>query len=303
LRQDPPKAPVRKSLAAFYSDQLGTRIVRHRADVAMNAARVDAEQANLTKSEFIAKMSHELRTPLNAILGFSEILNNEKSADLKREQIAEFAKFIEGSAQHLLALINGILEISKFQSGMEKPDLVEIAFGDIVRKCFNEAQQSAASKNISVACEFGDGDYMVMADNVRLTRAIAQIVSNATKFCQPGGEIHMALGHHDGQTVWLSITDTGIGMTQEELNKAFELFWQADAGHDRQFEGTGLGLPIAQTLIELHGGKIALASQKDRGTEVVIELPCHRICQAPAQSNTSGADVPDGKTAAKRKSS
>ena len=263
----------RRSLVSSYSERLGTRIVRHRADIAMTAARVQAEQASLAKSEFIAKMSHELRTPLSAILGFSEILKSGDEGQIEPDKIAEYAQFIHSSAQHLFTLVNGILEISKHQSGTEKPDLVEIEFNDIVQACFTDAQQMAKEKKLHLSCELGQLECTVMADRTRLKSAIEHILSNATKFCPSGGKVTMITDQPHPNTVTLKVRDTGIGMTPTEIESAFEVFWQADTGRDRQFEGAGLGLPIVKTMIELQGGDIQISSEPGAGTQITLSLP------------------------------
>jgi two-component system cell cycle sensor histidine kinase PleC len=261
------------SLMSDYVALLGDAILRHRTRTAEHAARIQTELANKVKSEFISNMSHELRTPLNTVIGFSKILSEHNRRRLQDEEVVEYAHLIHDAAQHLLSVINDILDISKLQSGKYSLDAAEVEIGELlagVREAFKPQAETAG-----VAFEFhADADLPnIRGDQEKLRQVVGNLVSNAIKFTQSGGTISLAGVRLNDGGLAIVIRDTGVGMSAGEIEVALTPFGQVDGSRARWREGTGLGLPIARALVELHGGRIEINSEKTKGTEVIVYLP------------------------------
>ena len=242
----------------------------------------EAQQANHAKSEFLASMSHELRTPLNAILGFSEIIKTELYGPLGHAKYAEYAEDVFKSGAHLLDLINDVLDLSKIDAG--KMELRETIFP--VRDLFDDTMLMVADKakghaRISVA---GDDAISVMADKRLLKQILLNLLSNAVKFTPDGGTITLSAQAMADGGVAISVTDTGIGMSEDQIQKAFSHYGQIDSKIARTHQGTGLGLPISVSLARLHGGDVIATSKPGEGTRMTLTLPQSRVVHAePAQ--------------------
>lgn len=282
----------RQSLMTTYTGTLGSAILRHRSEIATNAGKVEAERASRAKSDFIANMSHELRTPLNAILGFSEVLQSEPKGEQDVATVREFATHINESAQHLLAIINDILDVSKIQSGTISLNIEAYDLGAIVQSCFTMIKQRAATGQIALELELGENSYMVACDSVKLTQTLVNILSNSVKFTEPGGTVTITARPADGNRVALMVADTGIGMTPKQITHALTPFGQVESGLSRSYEGTGLGLPIAKSLTELHGGTFIITSTKGKGTQIELILPLAKPHQQ-TQDTTHNEVVPE----------
>ena len=270
----------RSSLLSDYCDRMGTAVLRHRASVTLDAAKVDAELASSAKSEFIAKMSHELRTPLNAIIGFSEVLSTFDQQPGEAEKVPEYSRYIEDSARHLLSIVNNILELSKIQSGratlhIEKVDLEEVLSSSLV--LFKE---TAKANMIEIRKEAWSRLPLIDADLTKIRQIFINLISNAVKFTPSGGRVTITLEPSGPDSVRLIVHDTGIGMSTDDLQIAMQPFGQADGGTNRKFEGTGLGLPIVRALVELHNGSVHIHSEVNKGTTITLSLPVGRAVDA-----------------------
>jgi signal transduction histidine kinase len=229
-----------------------------------------AEAANRAKSEFLANMSHELRTPLNAILGFSEMMKLGLCRDLDRYR--EYGRNIHGSGQHLLAVINDILDMSKVEAGKMDIACREIDPHDIVAASLTIIGDRAAAAGVRLSSAVSKEVDILFADRVRLQQILLNLLSNAVRFTPSGGDVHLAVLADPDRAIF-SVTDTGVGMDARDIPVALEPFRQVDSSLSRPHEGTGLGLPLAKSLVALHGGELSIASELGVGTTVSFWLP------------------------------
>lgn len=252
-------------------------------------AKSEAEAANLAKSQFLANMSHELRTPLNAILGFSEMLAKGLAGPLQPKQ-EEYAQIIHNSGNHLLDIINEVLDLAKIDAG--KTDLDEEATDPccIVSACLEIVKEHAHAGALHLSTETDGPIPTLLVDARRLKQILLNLVSNAIKFTDPGGSVTVVIRRTEDGAVAFAVRDTGLGMTAAEVEIAMKPFGQVDAGVDRRHQGTGLGLPLARSLAELHGGSLHIDSEKGRGTTVTVTLPARRILPDPPDEPAIAAE-------------
>ena len=216
-------------------------------------------------------MSHELRTPLNSIIGFSDIILDGLAGNLEDKQ-EHYLQHISQSGRHLLNLINDILDISKIEAGKMElyPEIVDIRKS--VSEIVTMTESLASRKNIAVDIDMPDDMPLISADKSKIKQIMYNILGNAIKFTDNGGNVYINLSNDD-ENVIMSITDTGIGISPEDQNKLFKPFSQIDTSISRRFEGTGLGLALVKELIELHGGRIWVESEAGKGSTFSFRLP------------------------------
>ena len=239
-------------------------------------SREAAIVASEAKSRFLANISHELRTPLNAIIGFAEILTGQGVWSENKEQCLEYADYIGTSGQHLLALINQILDYSKIEAG--KYELVEerLDIKDIVSFCVRHVIVQADRRGIKIVVDIDDIETGIIGEELALRQALTNLLSNAIKFSHQDGEVRIRVIEQDDGGLAIEVRDLGIGMSDEEIKVCLAPFGQADSRLARKYEGTGLGLPLVKWYAELHGGKLVISSQKDVGTTTTVLLPKSR---------------------------
>lgn len=262
------------SLMGEYALLLGEATLRQRARVAEHSARVEAELSSRLKSEFIANMSHELRTPLNTVIGFSKLLSEHGRRKLPDAEIVEYAGLIRDAAGHLLLVINDILDMSKIQSGKYALDPRDISIDEVLQACTASLRLSAQDAGIALRSHIPDDLPPVSGDAVKLRQIFTNLISNAIKFTPREGTVSVEASGVTRSHLAIIVRDTGVGMTSEEIAVALTPFGQVDGSRTRWREGTGLGLPIAKALVEMHGGHLEVASAKGVGTEVTVSLPC-----------------------------
>ncbi|HRY07244.1 MAG TPA: HAMP domain-containing sensor histidine kinase [Hyphomicrobiaceae bacterium] len=282
------------TLIGEYSSLLGDAVLRHRTRMAEHSARIESELANRVKSEFISNMSHELRTPLNTIIGFSKILSEQDKRQIPATDIIEYAQLIHDSAGHLLSVINDILDISKIQSGKFTIDARETNVDDILAYCIASFRKLAEDAGVEIANTIQEPIPPIRGDPAKLKQIFSNILSNAIKFTPTGGRVIIsALATVDGGLV-VEFKDTGVGMSEDELEIAMTPFGQVDGSKTRWREGTGLGLPIAHSLVDLHGGRLDIKSTKGKGTTVSVMLPSrHLVSAARGREMVLGQQIGD----------
>jgi signal transduction histidine kinase len=240
------------------------------------------EAANRHKSEFLANMSHELRTPLNAIIGFSEVLTEQMFGELNDKQM-EYLRDIHSSGQHLLTLINDVLDLSKIEAGKMELDLSCFDLGLLLEHSTTLVRERAQRHGLTLTLEVGDGLGEWVGDARKLKQAVINLLSNAVKFTRAGGRVTLRARHlngysgHAGDWAEVSVSDTGIGIKPEDQALVFEEFRQASGDVLRKSEGTGLGLALVKRFAELHGGQVVLTSAPGQGSTFTITLPQHEL--------------------------
>lgn len=246
---------------------------QHRVRTDLIQAMETAEIANKSKSEFLANMSHELRTPLNAIIGFSEIMQNEMFGEIGNEHYTEYARDIHESGMHLLYVINDILDLSKIEAGKLTASLSEVDLSDAIEASVRLVRQSAADANVTVDTRLIGSLPKIQVDQRMLKQMLMNLLSNAIKFSPGGARVRISVRPADSNVVEIAIVDTGVGISAADLPKVLEPFVQADQPVVPRELGTGLGLPLTKSLVELHGGTFRLWSRIGLGTRAVLRLP------------------------------
>jgi cell cycle sensor histidine kinase DivJ len=247
---------------------------------ALEEARAVADQANASKSRFLATMSHELRTPLNAVIGFSEMIMQEDLLMLDSKRRKEYARLINDSGQHLLSVVNGILDMSKMESGTFELAPEPFAPRAALVSCCNLLALKARENGIDLVTRAPDDLPEMIGDLRAFKQIVLNLVSNAIKFTERGGAVTASAGV-EGARLVLRVADTGVGIAAEDLKRIGDPFFQAGKTyHQRRHEGTGLGLSIVKSLVAMHGGEMNVQSQVGEGTTVAVALPL--VCVPPA---------------------
>jgi cell cycle sensor histidine kinase DivJ len=254
-------------------------------------ARTEAEQANVAKSRFLATMSHELRTPLNAIIGFSEMLVNETQMRLDGNRRREYAALINDSGNHLLAVVNGILDMTKIDTGDFDIRPEPFALAAVIRGCRDLLALKAREAELALVAEVPDDLPEITADKRAVKQILINLISNAIKFTDRGGCVRVG-AVVDGAAIALTVEDNGIGIGEEDLPRIGNPFFQARGSYDRRHDGTGLGLSIVKGLVALHGGDVTIRSRVGEGTRITVRIPID--CEAVRPHGT-----PDARSAAK----
>jgi cell cycle sensor histidine kinase DivJ len=239
---------------------------------ALDLARTAAEQADAAKTRFLATMSHELRTPLNAIIGFSEMIAQEEALMLNAARRREYAQLINDSGQHLLSVVNGILDMSKMESGKFEVTPEPFAPHAALINCCSLLALKARENGIDLVTRMPEDLPVMTGDPRAFKQVVLNLVSNAVKFTERGGTVTVSAGV-EGARLVLRVTDTGVGIAADDLKRIGDPFFQAGKTYQRRHEGTGLGLSIVKSLVALHAGEFAVQSKVDEGTTVTVSLP------------------------------
>jgi signal transduction histidine kinase len=264
-----------------------TELERRIEDI--SRSKEEAELANRSKSEFLAMMSHELRTPLNAVIGFSDLMRMEAFGPVGSDRYREYAGDIHDSARHLLSLINDILDLSKIERGSLKPEDEILDVAAAVSAVETLVKDRAERGQVTLKLDIPGAMPALRADPRQLKQMLANLLSNAIKFTDPGGSVTVEVRHDPKDGYRFDVTDTGIGLTPEDIPKALAPFVQVERGHGNKHEGTGLGLPLTKRMVELHGGRLEIASVFGEGTRAALVFPPSRIVPVDA-ANAEAAD-------------
>ncbi len=251
---------------------------------ALDLARTAAEQADASKSRFLATMSHELRTPLNAIIGFSEMIAQEDVLMIDAVRRKEYAQLINDSGQHLLSVVNGILDMSKMESGNFEISPEPFAPRAALLNCCNLLALKARENGIDLVTRASEDLPVMTGDPRAFKQVVLNLVSNAIKFTERGGTVTVSAAA-EGSRLVLRVADNGVGISAEDLKRIGDPFFQAGKTYQRRHEGTGLGLSIVKSLVGLHGGEITVQSRIDEGTTVAVALPL--VFTPPAEQPSS----------------
>jgi signal transduction histidine kinase len=270
------------------ADEIGSlsRALRVFRDTAIERQRlqlatVAAETANRTKSAFLANMSHELRTPLNAIIGFSELMQKKMFGPIN-DRYSDYANNILASGHHLLGLINDVLDLSKLEAGQLQLHEEEVDLIDLVGTSMHYVEPQAQRSNVRLSHSVDERVRFIRADGRRLRQVLINLLSNAVKFTPEGGKVGVVCTRTTAG-ISIVVNDTGVGIAPSDIPRAMEPFGQIDSKISRRHQGTGLGLPLAKHLVELHEGTLTVESRVNVGTTVAIVLPAYRII-SPSRS-------------------
>ncbi len=238
----------------------------------------NAEEANEAKSRFLANMSHELRTPLNAVIGFSDIMLNQRFGRIENPRYVDYAKDINSSGIHLLGIINDILDLSKIESGeasVEPENEFDIV--TVIESACAMLRPLAARQQVALAIDVPDQRYVLLAVERMVRQVLLNILSNAIKYTGATGTVRLTVDRRSNGALTISVVDTGIGMTAEEIRVAMSPFGQVKSKLSGIHAGTGLGLPLAKAMMDMHGGSLVIRSVPGRGSSVALRFPTSRI--------------------------
>ena len=281
--------------ALYFEGTLENITRRKEAEMALRLAKEQADLANRAKSEFLANMSHELRTPLNAIIGFSEIIKDEMFGPVGRKDYVEYSKDIHASGTHLLELINDILDVSKIEAGKKEINESLFDFAHVGAAALRLVKPRADAGKLTLISDIPPNLPQIFGEELSIKQAVLNLLSNAVKFTPEGGSVTLTARVETDGRFRVSATDTGIGIKEEDISKVLVPFGQVDSTLARRYAGTGLGLTLVISLIELHGGEFKLDSVFGKGTQAIFWLPAERVV-LPGQQPP--ANAPKGKPSA-----
>jgi PAS domain S-box-containing protein len=242
----------------------------------LREARDRAEASSRQKSEFLARMSHELRTPLNAILGFSDVMRKGEFGKLGSERYEGYANDIHTSGEYLLSLVNDLLDLSKVEAGKLELNFTSVDLGGVIDTCMQLMQNEATAGRVVLRKSIAERLPQVVADQRSVKQVVLNLISNAIKFTDPGGQVIIAARVTSGGELLLSISDTGVGMDEDQLKEALEPFSRIETV-GREAQGTGLGLPLTKALVEANRAQFSISSEPRKGTRVDITFPTTRV--------------------------
>jgi len=240
-------------------------------------ALVLAEAANRSKTSFLANMSHELRTPLNAILGFSEMMKREILGPVSPPKYRDYVEDIHHMGSHLLSLVNDILEMSKVEAGESQLSESEFSVAALLEDCIRTVTAAYRDRSTSVVLDRQSILPNLWGDQRMFTQMVMNLLSNAIKYTPDSGRVRIIGVLAENGNFRLSVSDTGIGMSDQEITEAFEPFRRIDHALTSNFEGIGLGLPLTKAMVEMHGGKLEVASISNHGTTATLVFPAERV--------------------------
>lgn len=280
LRKDGEEFPAEASISKCEIDGdfmfmviLRDITARAQTDKEMACALKDAQATSRTKQDFFAMMSHELRTPLNAIIGFSELLESELFGKLGHTNYREYAHHIYLSGKHLLELVNDILDISKIEAGKRVLDIEKIDIRGLVHGVVKRMSYQAQEKQVRLRTWIAADHPLMWVDERAVRQILQNLLSNAIKFTPPGGRVTVRSACDKRGYVRITVSDTGVGIPKESIESVMTPYTQLKNAVCGESEGTGLGLPIVNALVQLHGGKLTIESETGKGTKVIVEFP------------------------------
>tara|TARA_R110000868_G_scaffold206339_1_gene455102 strand:+ start:89 stop:1279 length:1191 start_codon:yes stop_codon:yes gene_type:complete len=239
----------------------------------LEAQRRRAEAASESKTQFLAGMSHELRTPLNAIIGFADLMRLQLLGTMQPPRYLEYAQDIHGSGVHLLSMINELLDMAKIEAGHFDLHEDEVDLAQVGHEVLRMLRQSVQTARVSLKVEVAAALPHILADEQQVRRVLLNLLSNAIKFTPAGGSITLSACENEQGGLEMRVTDTGIGIPEDKLDKVLEPFEQIENSFTRTRAGTGLGLPLAKAMVEVHGGTLCITSELGKGTCVCVTLP------------------------------
>ncbi len=254
----------------------GSRAIarKHQENLELAAAMAHAQAADRAKSEFLANMSHELRTPLNAIIGFSEIIKDESFGPIEPNRYRDYAVDIHESGQHLLAIIDNVLDLVKIEAGGARPTLSEVDPARLIDTTVARIRDQAEAAEVNLTLRIAQELPSILTDSRRLNQVLTGILSNAIKFTPQGGRVSVrARWNQETDRVEISVSDTGIGIAPADIPVTLAPFGRVDTAANSKYPGAGLGLPLAKRFTELLGGEIEIQSRLGQGTEITVRLP------------------------------